>query len=88
MSVVLSVAGGATATVAETDGVHVVLQATISSPPGSTLSMTLDGDARVIRVKVRGCKKLPDELGFRIEGRLVDLTKEQRTRLMERRDPR
>jgi hypothetical protein len=84
MGLLLALEGGGTAEVAESDGTHVVVCASRASPPGSTLSGVAEGLARPFRVKVRGCKKLPDggERPFRIEGRFVDMTREQRAALL------
>jgi len=68
-----------TALVVETDGTTVVLQASRSSPPGSLLTFLLAGVAAPYRIKVRGCRKIAEDAHpFRIEGRFVDSTKEQR----------
>jgi hypothetical protein len=61
----------------------VTLASILSSPPGSTVEATHAGGARsvTVRVKVRGCRRasLPDGRdGFRIEGRLVSLTRGDR----------
>jgi hypothetical protein len=75
----LALAGGGQARVLETDGDQVALAATRAFPPGSTLegSAAELGD---LRVKVRACKKQRDE--FRVEGRFVNLSREQRERLL------
>jgi hypothetical protein len=59
----------------------VVLRSTTSSPPGSRLEGSLEGQppARV-RVKVHS-SKLQGEGDFVIEGRLLDVTREIRARL-------
>ena len=82
---VLELARGGTAAVLEVNGEHVVVLASLSSPPGSPLEATLDG--ATLRIKVRSCQKVePDESGraFRIEGRFVSLTREQREALISR----
>ncbi len=60
----------------------VVLLSTISSPPGSRIDAVLasDGETRV-RVKVHSSKK-QDDGTFRIEGRLIDVTREVRARVV------
>ncbi len=81
---VLDLARGGSAAVIETDGDRTTLLSTLSSPPGSTLELSLQGTS--YRVKVRGCRKQndPDETGrvFRIEGRWVNLSRSQRERLL------
>ena len=69
--------------IVETSGEVIVLRVTSSSPPGSTLAFQLPGIATPFRVKVRGCRKIAnaDSRPFRIEGRLFDLTREQRAAL-------
>jgi hypothetical protein len=69
--------------IVETSGEMIVLRVTSSSPPGSTLAFRLQNVAAPYRVKVRGCRKIADadSLPFRIEGRLFDLTREQRSAL-------
>lgn len=79
----VTLAGGEVVEIAETSGEVIVLHATSSSPPGSTLSFHLPGIAAPYRVKVKGCRKIPEASShpFRIEGRLFDLTREQRAAL-------
>jgi len=79
---VLELVRGGTLAVLEVNGEHVVVLSSLSSPPGSPLEAKLDGST--LRIKVRGCRQVsPDEAGrtFRIEGRLVSLTREQREAL-------
>jgi hypothetical protein len=54
------------------------VRSTISSAPGSRLDATLAGGAG-FRVKVHRCQKR--EVGFEIEGRLIDLRREVRGEL-------
>lgn len=76
--------GGGTAHVEESDAERVVLLATRSSPPGSTLSGR-SGDDPAYQVKVRGCRRIDDTEPpqFRIEGRWVNLSRAQRARVLE-----
>lgn len=77
MNVKLEISAGGEAAIIENQGDHVVLLASVASPPGSTLSLKR-GEIPVL-VKVRGCKKLESaELQFRIEGRLVSFTRAAR----------
>ncbi len=52
----LDLVKGGSAVVLETDGDRVTLLSSLSSPPGSTLELALEGES--FRVKVRGCKKV------------------------------
>lgn len=73
---------GGSAVVLETDGDRVTLLSSLSSPPGSTLELSLEGES--YRVKVRGCKKgEADDAGrsFRIEGRWVSLSRGGRAKV-------
>jgi hypothetical protein len=79
---VLELVRGGTLCVLELNGEHVVVLSSRSSPPGSPLEALLDDTT--LRIKVRGCRQVEaDEAGrtFRIEGRLVSLTREQRDAL-------
>ena len=75
--------GGEVVEIVETSGEVIVLRVASPSPPGSTLALQLGGVAAPYRVKVRGCRKIADadSRPFRIEGRLFDLTREQRAAL-------
>ena len=80
MNVPLSLVDGGEAAIVENQGDHVVVRSSIASPPGSTLSMK-HGELSVL-VKVRGCKRLAEsQLPFRIEGRLISLTRVARETL-------
>lgn len=79
---VLELVRGGTATVLEVNGEHVVVLSSSSSPPGSPLDTLLDGTS--MRIKVRSCRRVePDDAGrsYRIDGRLVSLTRAQREAL-------
>ena len=81
--VAVTLVGGGPCEIAEVHGESVVLHSASSSPPGSTLSFLLPSVPSPYRMKVRGCRKVPDSEGrpFRIEGRLFDLTRQQRAAL-------
>ena len=82
---VLELVRGGTAAVLEVNGEHVVVLSSLSSPPGSPLEAKLDPGT--LRIKVRSCHRVePDDAGrtFRIEGRLVSLTRAQRETLAGR----
>lgn len=80
----LGLSRGGSAVVTATDGEHVTLLSSASSPPGSTLELTLEGKS--LRVKVRGCRRLPQQdaagRAFRIEGRWLSLSRAERDRLL------
>jgi hypothetical protein len=76
----LRLAGGGSALILENSGEQVVLQSSHASPPGSTLQ--LDHQGLAVMIKVRGCKRSSEgERPFRIEGRLVSLTRAAREQL-------
>jgi hypothetical protein len=80
--IVLELVRGGTLAIVEVNGEHVVVLSSRSSPPGSPLEAKLA--TSTLRIKVRSCQKVDsDEAGrtFRIEGRLVSLTREQRDAL-------
>jgi hypothetical protein len=80
MNVPLSIVNGGEAAIVENQGDHVVVHASVASPPGSTLRMQ-HGELAVL-VKVRGCRRLAENrLPFRIEGRLVSFTRMARDTL-------
>jgi len=80
MNVPLSIVNGGEAAIVENQGDHVVVRSSVASPPGSTLS--LKHGELALQVKVRGCKRLTEsQLPFRIEGRLVSLTRAARDAL-------
>jgi hypothetical protein len=72
--------GGGEARLIETDGEWAVVEATQAFPIGATLSGA-DETGATYRIKVRGGKKVGQGC-FRVEGRLLGLTREQRERLL------
>jgi hypothetical protein len=66
----------------ETDGEWAVVEATQPFPIGATLRGVDAATGAEYRIKVRGGKKVT-EGWFRVEGRLVGMTREQRERLLE-----
>jgi hypothetical protein len=73
---------GGTWEIVESDGTHAVVHSSRSSPPGSTLTGKADGETRPYRLKVRSCRRVDaNPLPFLIEGRLVDVTRDQKARL-------
>ncbi|HTA89225.1 MAG TPA: hypothetical protein VK745_06610 [Polyangiaceae bacterium] len=76
----LTLANGGPAAIVENQGDHVVVRSSVPSPPGSTLALSQQGLS--VQVKVRGCKRMAEgDLPFRIEGRLVSLTRTAREQL-------
>jgi len=73
-------AKGGDATFVAIDGDRVTVDSSLSSPPGSLIDGTLVNGGDAIRIKVRGCKKTEGER-FRIEGRILDASRDLRTRL-------
>jgi hypothetical protein len=77
----LDLSNGAAAQLLETDGTRVVLGATEPAPPGSTLLATAEIDLGRLSIKVKACRRIPGG-AFRIEGRLLDLSRTQREKLL------
>ena len=71
--------GGTADVVASADDLTTV-RSTIPSAPGSRIEGELEGGAAV-RLKVHRCKKAGD--AFVLEGRLLDASRELRTKLAE-----
>ena len=68
--------------IVESDGTHAVAHSSRPFPPGSTLAGKADGVARPYRLKVRSCRRVDaNPLPFLIEGRLVDVTRDQKALL-------
>ena len=85
MSLSLSFDGGGAWEIVESDGTNAVARSSRASPPGSTLTGTAAGASRPYRLKVRSCRRVDDgDLPFVIEGRLVDVTREQKALLPSR----
>jgi hypothetical protein len=76
---------GGEARVVETDGDFITLEATRAFPPGAPLVARGEGEGELpgaqYRVKVRGSRRIAEGV-FRVEGRLVNLSREQRERLL------
>jgi hypothetical protein len=73
-------AKGGDANIVAIDDDRVTLDSSLSSPPGSLVEGVLVNDGGAIRIKVRGCKKVEGER-FRIEGRILDASRDLRTRV-------
>jgi hypothetical protein len=72
-------AKGGDAVIVAIDGDRVTVDSSLSSPPGSLIDGTLLNGGDAIRIKVRGCKKREER--FRIEGRILDASRDLRARL-------
>jgi hypothetical protein len=72
---------GGEARVLETDGDRITLESTRAFPPGSPLLAQVEGSNDTYRVKVRGSRRISDTL-FRVDGRLVNLSREAREKLL------
>ncbi|HVW25903.1 MAG TPA: hypothetical protein VHC69_11060 [Polyangiaceae bacterium] len=82
MGLSLSFDGGGAWEIVESDGTNAVVRSSRSSPPGSTLTGTTPAVSRPYRLKVKSCRRVDEsELPFVIEGRLVDVTREQKALL-------
>ena len=82
--VVLKLRAGDALQLVEIDGDRVVALSTTVAPAGSTLEGSVADDSGVVRIKVRGCRIAAGDSAarFRVEGRLVGLTRAQRQRLL------
>jgi hypothetical protein len=65
----------------ETDGHHAVVQSTLPFAAGSTLLAVDPASQTKYQIKVRGGRRI-DDRWFRIEGRVVTLTKPEREHLL------
>ena len=73
--------GGAHAALVETDGQRIVILSSQSAPPGAMLDAAFDGLS--YKIKVRSCRREPgDAPSYRVEGRLVNLARPARERLL------
>lgn len=85
MGLSLTFDGGGAWEIVESDGANAVARSSKASPPGSTLTGAAANAGRPYRLKVRSCRRVDDsELPFVIEGRLVDVTREQKALLPPR----
>jgi len=79
----LDLLGGGRAKLVETDGQRIVLSSTRAAPPGATLDALFDDQS--YKIKVRSCRREPgDEERYLVEGRLVNLVRPARERLLRR----
>jgi hypothetical protein len=74
--------GGGDVRLIETDGDWAVVEATQAFPIGATLRALDAATGTEYRLKVRGGKKVA-EGWFRVEGRLIGMTREERETLLE-----
>lgn len=83
MTIELELVPSGGAHVVTTDGDHIVLQCSRAFPPGAPLRAQLVGGPGVLEVKVRGSKRdAEDPRPFRVEGRTMNLKREQRAFLL------
>ncbi|HEY8943828.1 MAG TPA: hypothetical protein VIM73_06195 [Polyangiaceae bacterium] len=77
----LSLVRGGTATLLRYSEQDVVLETGFASPPGSSLDVLISGSR--VSVKVRACRRsnTVDPPRFSVEGRFVNLSREQREAL-------
>ncbi|MEZ4221879.1 MAG: hypothetical protein R3B13_13180 [Polyangiaceae bacterium] len=82
-SLILALEPSGSAALETLDGERITLNASRAFPPGSTLRGVAEDEARPFEVKVRGCKRTDAdaERPFRVEGRLINLSRQQRERL-------
>jgi hypothetical protein len=81
----LSLDGGGTAQLLETDGEVATMHSTRATPPGMPLSGT-SADGQKYQLKIRGCRRDGDTDDgaprYRIDGRWVSLSRAQRLALV------
>lgn len=85
-SLTVTVSGRGSGRIVTAHGARVVLECGSASPPGSSLSCAAEGLSSTLKIKVTSCRKSGEGTAatFRIEGRFVDLTREQRLELERR----
>jgi len=81
MSLKLELLRGGDAELLSSDGAFASISSSIPSPPGSTLEGRATDFAQLFALKVKNCKKQPDGR-FRIDGKWVNLSREQRARVL------
>lgn len=90
MNLKLTIPGGGWAHIETREGERVTVLSSRPSPPGSTLNLELPEGlpeappSKSLAVKVRGCQRVEDGQ-FRVQGRLVSLSKQLRLWLDEQR---
>lgn len=80
MSVRVSISDHGDGRIVSIEGARVILETETAAPPGASLSCNVQGMPLPFKVKVSACKRSAPK-AFRIEGRFVDLTREQRSTL-------
>jgi hypothetical protein len=83
MHLVLDLDGGGHATLVQTSAERIVLEATRAFPPGAPLTGRARDGSGTYQVKVRSSRRTEgvEAQAFRVEGRLVNLTRGQREHL-------
>jgi len=86
MTVHLRLPDGHTAELLDTDGRNVSLLSPHPSPTGSIVRVILSERAPPLQIKVRGCRRMGGSSNasgrFRVEGRFVNLGRQQREQLL------
>lgn len=81
MTVAVAWASGGSAALASLRDGAVVVVSTVSSPPGSRIEgQVATTPPSRLRMKVHGCKR-QDDGGYRIEGRVIDMSRVDRERI-------
>ncbi len=81
MSLRLELSRGGDAELLSSDGALAAISSSVPSPPGSTLEGRASDFPQLFALKVKHCKKQPDGR-FRIDGKWVNLSREQRARVL------
>ncbi|MBM4359868.1 MAG: hypothetical protein FJ096_17330 [Deltaproteobacteria bacterium] len=82
MTVRLTLEGGS-AELTRVDGERFTILATLSAAPGTPLRAVIEGTSEALELKVARCIRRSDA-AFEVEGRLVNLTRVQRSILAQR----
>jgi len=75
----LAIAGGGSVRLLALEGDRASLESDTSAPPGSTIALLAGPDEQRYALKVAGCRRSGER--YRIDGRLVNVSREQRARL-------
>ncbi len=78
----LALDGGGDAIVTRSDGASAAFDCSKPFPPGSTVRGRANGADDLYQLKVRNCIRKPGTERFDVDGRLVNLSKAQRARLL------
>ena len=75
----LAIAGGGGARLLALTGDRASVESDTSAPPGSTIALLVGPDEQRYALKVSGCRLSGER--YRIDGRLVNVSRDQRARL-------